>query len=466
MTVPPAPLTRSVAARDVVSAALPLILVIVAEAAWISVLAGLVQEYALRDTVPGIPMLGVFVGVGVGAARYAARRLDDRWPRIAVALAGLGAVAGCLASLDARSAFAAGNVGSAVASSPGYLLAGLAVVRGYAHADMPLRDESVARLLSRGIPGLAVVALLGGAVADPWRSAFLDHAFLGSAIFVATAIPALAFTRLGEIGRRAGFEWRRNRAWTALVVVLVLAIVVAATRSATIAGPAVELLIGVAIVPAFLAGLLIGSGRAWRTIAAFVVAAAVLTLALTLFAPTDPPPGTPPVAPPPGTPTDPADQVMAFGFGGILLVVSVVVVLVLARLWMQRIAPPEESDVPEVRWIDVGTGPRRGRPRVRWRQQSAPTDAAAAYLALLDDLASRAPLGRTPGETPAEHAARLRRAGTGALSLDLLAADYALARFAGVRLTTAEDRRAIGRWRTLRRRLGRPDRTRLTPGSP
>ena len=77
-------------------------------------------------------------------------------------------------------------------------------------------------------------------------------------------------------------------------------------------------------------------------------------------------------------------------------------------------------------------------------------------MALVDDLADRPQVRREPAETPAEHARRLREGGGSALGLDLLAADYALVRFAGVRLSEREDRRAVARWRTLRRTLGGP----------
>jgi hypothetical protein len=42
------------------------------------------------------------------------------------------------------------------------------------------------------------------------------------------------------------------------------------------------------------------------------------------------------------------------------------------------------------------------------------------------------------------------------LSLDLLAADYALARYGGVDLPPREDVKAVSRWRSLRRRLRAP----------
>jgi hypothetical protein len=77
----------------------------------------------------------------------------------------------------------------------------------------------------------------------------------------------------------------------------------------------------------------------------------------------------------------------------------------------------------------------------------------AAYRGLIEDLAPRMGVRREPGETPAEHAGRLRRAGVGALGLDLLAADYGLARFAGRELSEREEQRAIGRAAMLRRRL-------------
>ena len=83
----------------------------------------------------------------------------------------------------------------------------------------------------------------------------------------------------------------------------------------------------------------------------------------------------------------------------------------------------------------------------------APVDAVAAYRALLDDLDGRPPVAREPGETPAEHARRLRAAGHGGLGLDLLAADYGLVRFGGAALTPAETRRALGRAERLRQVL-------------
>jgi hypothetical protein len=52
----------------------------------------------------------------------------------------------------------------------------------------------------------------------------------------------------------------------------------------------------------------------------------------------------------------------------------------------------------------------------------------------------------------------LRSTGPATLSLDLLAADYALARYGNMDLPAREDRKAVKRWRLLRRLLVRTNR--------
>ena len=80
-----------------------------------------------------------------------------------------------------------------------------------------------------------------------------------------------------------------------------------------------------------------------------------------------------------------------------------------------------------------------------------PKDALEAYPRLLDDWSSMPAQARRPTETPAAHAARLRADGAGAAALDLLVADFQLARFGAVPLTPAEDQRAVRRYHRLRR---------------
>ena len=151
------------------------------------------------------------------------------------------------------------------------------------------------------------------------------------------------------------------------------------------------------------------------------------------------------------------DVILTLGLGGLLTVLVVVGILVLARLWMREALRPGVSDVLEERVIDPGDREpvTRARTMDRRRRRIEPTDAVSAYLALIDDLDPRPTVRRSVGETPSEHARRLRTAGTGATSLDLLAADYALARFGGRRLSPREEGRGVARWRRLRSVLGR-----------
>ena len=120
----------------------PVVLVVVAEAAWIAVLGGLLQEFTLRRAVLGLPVLAVFVSIGIAAARLLGPRLGDRWPIVALGIAGLGAAAGWALSEEARSAAGSG-IGPAIAAHPGGIVAGLAVLRGYAHARLPLSESTV-----------------------------------------------------------------------------------------------------------------------------------------------------------------------------------------------------------------------------------------------------------------------------------------------------------------------------------
>src|SRR5207247_1146504 len=144
------------------------------------------------------------------AAGLAARtaRLDGPWrPAAALGLIVVDAVVGVLAS-PAASAALAGGIGPAVAAHPGGLLAGLAVLRGFAHASLPLAESTVARLLALGTPGLALASLLGGVIAEPFRTRFLGDALGAAIVFVGTAVLALAFTRLAAMATDEGLDWR------------------------------------------------------------------------------------------------------------------------------------------------------------------------------------------------------------------------------------------------------------------
>ena len=443
---------RTIAAFD----ALPLLLVVVAEAAWIFIVMGLVQEYVLRRPVLGLPAIVTFVALGVVAARLLGPRLGNRWPFAALGLAVVGAGAGWLASAETWAALGRGDLGRALATHPGGWLAGVAVVRGFAHASLPLAEATVARLLAMGIPALAIIAALGGLVSEPWRTGFLSDALVASIVFVATGTLGLAFVRLGAESGAFFLAWRRNPAWAGLLAVLVVTAVWVAIPASTMTGTAISWFIGLAMGPLLVLGLIATFQRPGRRILALAFAAGTALVIVGQIIK----PGATDSVPPGGTaagsssPTHVVDQVVAIGLGGLGLLLAALAVIVLARLWMRRVVAPLD-DAFETRSIDLGTPIVRARRRRAGRRRSTPVDAVGAYLALIDDLASRPAVQRDGAETPGEHARRLRRAGWAGLSLELLAADYALARYGGIALSEAEDRRAIDRWRRLRLDLGR-----------
>ena len=466
-TRPAAAVSRSRlgAALDLV----PLGLAIVAEAAWIAVAGGLIAEFTLQEPSLGIGALALFVLVGVLAGHFVAPAAGDRWPSIALFLVALGGLVGWLSSPAAVATLQARGVFPALAVNVAGWVGGLAVLRGYAHAKLPVSAATLATVFGVGVPCLALAALAGGMIAEPHRARFLADATVAVVVFAGTAVTALAIARLSAVGAGSGFDWRRNPTWVALLVVLVLTTLAVAVPS-SIASPLIALVAGSAVGPLLVIGLVLGfNKKALQTIAIVVLGLVLLfglirllsssgnALKISLGGTTGGEPA----------PTDagPVGQV------GLLIVVAVamILVLVLARIWSRR-SGPTIDDLDEVRLIDRGNEsdalkPPRWRLGLGLRSGPEPRDAVEAYLRLLRDLESRPTVRREPAETPAAHAARLRTKGAADLSMDLLAADYALARFGGVALSAAEELRAVGRWRRLRRTLGSASRPRSS-GAP
>jgi hypothetical protein len=436
----------------------PLGLAIVAEAAWIAVAAGLVAEYTLQEPQLGIVGLAAFVLAGVIAARLLTRPAGERWPSVALFLVVLAGMIGWLAAPVASSKLAAEGVVPAIGLNVAGWLAALAVLRGFAHAKTPVSAATLATVFGVGVPCLALAALAGGMIAEPHRARFLADATVYVVVFAGAATLALAIARLTAVGAGSGFDWRRNPTWVALLVVLVLTTLAVAVP-ASIASPLIALVAGAAVGPILVIGLILGFNRG--TLRLMLIAGVGTVLVLGIFRLL----GGAPVAlnlnlggALGGDPAPPDPQAAAPIWLLIVVIVAVTLVLILARLWAHR-AKPEPADLDEVRQIDRGDETEAARPR-RWRFGRGigggpePVDAVGAYLRLLADIDRRPAVRREPYETPAAHAARLRAAGGADLSLDLLAADYALARFGGVELSAPEQRRAVGRWRRLRRSLG------------
>ncbi|MEW6225340.1 MAG: DUF4129 domain-containing protein [Chloroflexota bacterium] len=439
---------------------LPTLLALVAEAAWTAVVAGLLAAFAFRDPAVGIGATLLAALAGLVAARVIGPRLGDRWPWTAVLLALASGLLGWLAAAEVRSVVAARGIdgaGEALLANPGGWMTGAAFVRGIAQSRIPADPHAIGTALGIGVPGLALMAVLGGMVADPARSRFLADAQAGVLVFLVAGILALALSRQTLLGSGSGLDWRRNPAWLALLAMLLAGVAVAAVSASLVVGPVIVTVLGVAVPSLLLVGLVVGFDR--RSLRILVASMAVALLVAAVLRAMGARPS--PEAQIPGigvtTPGDPnAVAPLAIGVLVIVLLAATIAILVLARLWMRR-PRAAEDDLLETRWIDhgeVSEQPRTGRRRRGIRfGRPAPADAVAAYRALIEELASRPRVRREPGETPAEHAGRLRRSGVGALSLDLLAADYGLVRYGGVTLTGAEDRRAIGRAARLRRRL-------------
>ncbi len=455
----------------------PIALALLAEAAWTAVLSGFLQAFALRDPTLGIPGTLLACVAGLAAARWLAPRAGRRWPRVAAVLTIGVATLGWLASPEVRAILLAPGpdpLGAAIVANLGGWVAGVAFLRGMPYARLPPDPGPIANVLAVGTPGIAILATLGGVVGDPWRATFLADTTVEVVVFLVAGLASLTLSRLTTVGAAGGsasgspgVDWRRNPAWIALAALLLAGISATALATSVVAGPVVVAALGASIPFIIVLGFAVGVD--WRTFRIFAISMVVmLALAEGLRVLGAKPEATAPAPPP----VLPADQALARPETALLVVIvlalaAVAVVALISRLMRRsRVGEPGGD---EERWIDRGDGGRDvtgSRRRRSWRGRGRPADAVAAYRALLEALASRDGVRREDGETPAEHASRLRNDGVGALGLDLLAADYALARFGELRLSDAEHQRAIRRAGVLRQRLvGRPT-GKDAPGAP
>jgi hypothetical protein len=441
---------------------LPTALAVIAEAAWVAIVAGLLQAFTRHPPALGYPWFVAAAVAGLVAARLLEPRAGGSWPAVVAALALLTGALGWLLAPEVRAILAEDGLdglGPAIAANIGGWLGAVAFVRGVAYARLPADPRRIGNVLGLAVPGLAGVAILGGMVGEPFRGAFLGEAQAEVVLFLLAAITALALSRLGLVATGAAVDWRRNPAWLALLLVLLAITALVAIATSLFAGEAIVTVVTAILTPLLIVGFFIGfDRRSVKILLLSVGAAAAVVAFLQVFAgsSTQPPAG----APPSGVPLPPDQSAavpVAFGVLGILLAVAVIAILVLARLWLRR-THDDEGEVPETREIDRGDREiRRGRTRRRGRflRRAVPRDAAGAYRLLLEDLDEHPELRRQEGETPVEHAARLRAAGHGRLALELLAADYGLARFGGLPVSDRETRRAIARARSLARDLPR-----------
>jgi hypothetical protein len=137
---------------------------------------------------------------------------------------------------------------------------------------------------------------------------------------------------------------------------------------------------------------------------------------------------------------------------GLIVAFDIVVILIVVATILRRRRRRRRGTGPELREAEPMTiGLALGLPRLRRRRPwtGTPSDAVEAYRLSLGLLIGRDE-GRRPGETPREHANRVRESEVGQ-GIARLAADYQLAALAGRRLTAPEERRAHARWARIRR---------------
>ncbi len=334
-----------------------------------------------------------------------------------------------------------------VAAVAGWL-AGVAVVRGAIHGESYEDDEVVSRLLAWALPALAIPWLLAQVATPAARSAFVEPAFVATLTFAVTALLSLAIARLDALGAGSGVDWRRNRSWLLVLGLIVAGAVLVGLPLAAALGVPLDDAVKGALGPLWIAFAVAVSLLA---IPAGLLAAGLVALFRAILHPSQ--------APSQQAPAGAAIQASQLAPGsGLVFTVAVLVAIlgVLAliawRLWPGR--GPQRRVDDEERGIVIPQGSLHvGLPVPRWHRPSrvpAPSDAVTAYVATVDDLAGHLGLARAVDETPAAHARRLHLDGRGMLPLDLLAADYQLARYAGRGLTQAEDRRGLARWQRVR----------------
>ena len=427
------------------------VLAIVAEGAWLAVV-----YVAVETTIDGRPpLLGTFelaaaAGLAALAVRRGLLRPDDRPLTFFGVLVGLGAV-GWLWDDRARSLVLAGDLAGAIGLHPGGWLLLVAAMRGVGRG-VEIDDRALTRLVLLGVPGLALPWVLGQLGAGTLHPVFVEHAFVASLTFVSAGFMAAGLARLQEIGRETGVDWRTNRSWLGTVLgvlALVLAIGVPAayllglpvgTVTRGLVGPIFSLLGYVLLALAFVAAIL----------------SAALYEALSRIGFALPRPLTPQeLARLPEMREYTLEQLQGPITTVVILWAAIVLLAVIViRTWIRRRGRGRPRGGAEERTFSIPQGSfRLEMPRlggfVRPRRRGAPTDAVGAYLAALDELAVHDPArAHRDAESPHAHASRVGLAEVGTLQ-----ADYALARYGGRRLTDAEHRRALGRWRRLRARL-------------
>lgn len=444
-----------------------------AEGGWVTVLYLLVDAVARIEPPLGLPLFALTAGATCLLADRLDRWSDSRLAIIVALLVG-GALGGLL--LAAIATLVAGRLDPTglLTGDPGAALLGMAALRGFVRAGAIGEPTQATRPWFVGLVGLSCAWVFGGALSEPMRSTFREAAVIPTLAFVIGALGSAGLARSALATSDAGIDPRLNRAWLVVLVGLTVALGLAALptgiglerlMAAFIAWP---LALPLIIVGALIARILVPSRKGvLRRTAAFTLGPLIVLVGLALISVLLPTPGSTPQLEDRGgvggVVTEPTSPVFDLFLAGAAFALVVGVLLFLARAWRRNLGPTgprsgiERHDRGSRADAEEAGGPGLAVRLRRLTRRGRPGDAVGAYLAALRVLEPHEALRRESTETPAAHSRRLREAGAGALELDLLAADFQLARWAGRRISPAEDHRAIRRWERFRDRLvGRP----------
>ena len=391
----------------------------------------------------GVPAFAVSVVLGLVLAR---RLRHASWERYLLVLPGAAILAGAVGGWLAEATAGAPADPLSVLGNAGPWLLGIGVLRGTAHAELDDEAYTVDRLLRIGMPGLAAFWIVAAAGGLPGNAEYTATAFGATLTFVSSALLALGLGRLGEL-RVEAIDQAARRRWLALLFgVSGLVLVVGLPLAAVLEVPLVTVLAG-------------ASGPiATVLVLVFVALAApiivILSAIIDWIGPLNFGLSIPAIHIATGNGSSvPPDvlTVVAWVIGVIaaadLLAILVVLAAVLRRRRKRRLAGAPE--LREAEPVGIGLAFRIPRLRPHRRPGGTPGNAVDAYRLALALLAGRDE-GRRAGETPREHATRIRATEVGP-SVGRLAADYQLAALGGRRLSSAEEHRAHDRWRRIRR---------------
>lgn len=427
---------------------------VLAEGGWLAVVYAAAQ--ALSQGTPHIgPLeLALLAWAGMAWARRSGWRSPEADASGLPLLMLLGAAAGWFLAPEVRAALFDGHLVDALGLHPAGWLAGVAVLRGSAHSAVSEEPHVQQRLLRIAIPGLALPWLVGSlAAGGTVEREFTAAAFMGTLVFSASAFTALGLAHLESVRLTTGVDWRENRSWLTLVVGVALALTAAGIPAALLLGvPASALLVALfGPIRVVLLGVLL--------LATPIVAFAAWLVSLlpihdlTLFQQ--------PLDFVRAEPAQAISDAPAFIFYAVVALLLLIELLFLAAIlyfrWQERRTFASEPEAFEERAIVLPSNatPRRSRQRHVAAPLPDADDAAAAYLAALDALERDGRWARSPSETPAEHARRVRPSGLTDPSLPRLAIAYQLVRYAGLPLSRTESRRARSRLARLRSFLSR-----------